>query len=62
MRTVVPTSKPATAIFRPDCPVCRKQMMLARIEPAGIGQDLQTFECTTCQHNEVMVVEFRSEH
>ena len=37
-------------------------MMLARIEPAGIGQDLRTFECTTCQHNEVMVVEFRSEH
>jgi hypothetical protein len=41
---------PFVAIGRPACPKCKAPMMLASIEPAHAGVDLQTFECATCNH------------
>jgi hypothetical protein len=38
------------AIQRPACPKCKAPMMLASIEPAHAGVDLQTFECAICNH------------
>ena len=43
-------------IHRPACRKCHARMMLARIMPARMGFDLQTFECPNCEHVlEVMV-------
>jgi hypothetical protein len=39
---------PFAAIGRPACPKCKAPMMLASIELAGPGVDLQTFECAIC--------------
>ena len=39
---------PFAAIERPACPKCKAPMMLASIEQAGQGVDLQTFECAVC--------------
>ncbi len=39
---------PFAAIERPACPKCKAPMMLACIEQAGRGVDLQTFECAIC--------------
>lgn len=39
---------PFAAIERPACPNCKAPMMLASIEQAGQGVDLQTFECAVC--------------
>jgi transposase-like protein len=43
-------------IQRPACPECHAHMMLARITPARMGFDLQTFECPKCDLvREVMI-------
>jgi phage FluMu protein Com len=39
---------PFVAIERPACPKCKAPMMLASIELARRGVDLQTFECAVC--------------
>jgi hypothetical protein len=41
---------PLVEIERPTCPMCRAQMLLARIVPARLGIDLQTFERAACDH------------
>jgi hypothetical protein len=41
---------PLAAIERPACPRCQAQMVLARIMPAFVGNDLHTFECVVCNH------------
>jgi len=46
-------------IGRPLCPRCGTRMMLARIEPDEPGHDLRTFECTDCNHYEVVKIRFR---
>ena len=62
MPTVVPSTKSTKAVFRPDCPVCQKQMLLARVEPAGVRHDLRTFECAACQHSETVHMDFGSDN
>ena len=42
------SAPPFAAIERPACPKCKAPMMLASIEPARPGVDLQTFECAIC--------------
>jgi len=46
-----------------ECPVCSKcgtKMWLARIEPDDKpGYDVRTFECTECDHSEIVTVKFR---
>ena len=41
---------PFVEIERPACPKCQTQMLLARIVPARLGIDLQTFECAVCDY------------
>jgi hypothetical protein len=40
----------------PQCPMCNRDMRLFGIEPDSDTNDLFTFECTDCEHFEVMVV------
>jgi hypothetical protein len=44
-------------IYRPTCPKCDTQMMLARIMPMHIGFDLRTFECPKCNHAHQVMIE-----
>jgi hypothetical protein len=46
-------------IAHPECPACRVQMWLARIEPDKPGHDLRTFECPRCQNEMTEVVRYR---
>jgi ribosomal protein S27AE len=41
-----------------ECPKCNAQMHLARIEPEKPGFETQIYECPTCQHSEIIVVQF----
>ena len=45
------------AIERPRCSKCQNRMCLARIAPGPTGFDIRTFECTKCQHVQILSVE-----
>lgn len=47
---------PLRIIERRRCPNCGAEMMMARIEPIGLGIDQRTFECDRCEHNEQLLV------
>lgn len=47
----------AKVIERPDCPKCRAEMMLSRIEPSTPGVDQRTFDCK-CGHSETLLVKY----
>jgi hypothetical protein len=40
------------------CTKCRATVVLARIEPAKSGFDLQTFECSKCNNVDQYIIEF----
>jgi hypothetical protein len=45
---------------RPVCSKCGTKMWLARIEPHDRpDHDVRTFECSECDHSEIMTVKFR---
>lgn len=47
-------------LYRPPCPRCHGLTHLARIEPSpDADHDLRTFECSTCDHVEVVKIRFR---
>jgi hypothetical protein len=41
----------------PQCMDCDSPMMLAAIEPGGLGQDLRTFTCEKCKRSERHIIE-----
>jgi predicted RNA-binding Zn-ribbon protein involved in translation (DUF1610 family) len=48
-------------LYRPPCPRCGSNTMLARIEPAELpGYDLRTFECRDCGHMHVLAIQYRA--
>ena len=48
--------KNALPVQLPQCPKCDHDMRLLGIEADGDASDLFTFECTYCEHFEVMGV------
>jgi hypothetical protein len=45
-------------IGRLRCSKCGTSMLLTLIEPEKPDYDKRTFECTTCDHSEIMVVKY----
>ena len=48
----------AELVHKPPCPNCGAEMLLARLDPAGEAHDRRTFECTKCDHTEVVTVKY----
>ena len=54
--TDYPAAIPLLAIQQLRCPKCRTRMVLARIAPGPAGFELRTFDCSTCNHVEKIVI------
>jgi ribosomal protein S27AE len=52
-----PESTPKGCQAQPPCPKCKTQMFLAHVE-TGLHVDRFGFECSRCQHIEVVAVPF----
>jgi transposase-like protein len=51
-----PATAYSSAIVRPDCPKCGTKMWLARISPDKVGYYRHSFECPSCNHEEIEIV------
>jgi hypothetical protein len=49
---------PSKTMLQPPCPKCATPMWIARIEPHGPGVERRTFECASCDHSEIEIVNF----
>jgi hypothetical protein len=56
--TSQPTNLIKHSIERQPCSKCDWYMLISRIEPDTPGHQLITFECSKCEHEEVMRVAF----
>jgi hypothetical protein len=60
MSHIEPNTLEELQLYRPPCPRCRGDTMLACIEPSELpGYDLRTFECRDCGHMHVIAIQYR---